>query len=98
MAQQREWRSKSAHRARAKEFLGRSVVYSVPTIIFHRYREFINWGGRFSVMKEIINYGGRLVGYETIMKEKFEIIWGVLSVLKNQLNISSPSPMSDERN
>ena len=25
-------------------------------------------------MKEIINYGGRLVGYETIMKEKFEII------------------------
>ena len=25
-------------------------------------------------MKELINYGGRFIAYETIMKEKFEII------------------------
>ena len=36
-------------------------------------------------MKEIINYGGRLGGYETIMKEKFEIIVGVLSMLFHDL-------------
>ena len=61
------------------------MVYVVLSILYgsHLFIKIINSGGRFSVMKEIINYGGRLVGYETIMKEKFEIIWGVLSVLKN---------------
>ena len=49
-------------------------------------------------MKEMINDPARGINNERTMKDEFEIILGVLSVMKDELNISSPSPMSYERN